>query len=104
MCVFSYGYAIFFAVNHWTEEAAQVDNSNIGKTNWGVLQVEILKFYSNRKVENSSNFALDSAFWTHVSGGLNHQIEHHLFPSLAHTRLPEIRQIVVDLCKEYNIR
>jgi len=93
MCLFSYAYAVFFAVNHWTEEAAQVDNTNLNKTNWGVLQVE-----------NSSNFALQSSFWTHLSGGLNHQIEHHLFPSLAHTRLPEIRDIVQDACKEHNIR
>jgi len=50
-------------VNHWTEEAAQVDNTNLNKTNWGVLQVE-----------NSSNFALQSSFWTHLSGGLNHQV------------------------------
>jgi len=50
-------------VNHWTEEAAQVDNTNLNKTNWGVLQVE-----------NSSNFALHSSFWTHLSGGLNHQV------------------------------
>jgi len=44
MCVFSYAYAVFFAVNHWTEEADQVDNSSIGKTNWGVLQVENSSF------------------------------------------------------------
>lgn len=39
MMVFSYGYALFFAINHWTEEANQTDNSNISNTNWGVLQV-----------------------------------------------------------------
>lgn len=93
MMVFSYGYDLFFAVNHWTEEAAQIDNSNIKKTNWGVLQVE-----------NSSNFAINSSFWTHASGGLNHQIEHHLFPSLAHTQLANIKDIVQDMCKEHGIR
>jgi fatty acid desaturase len=79
MTSFSIGYAVFFAINHWVTDAGFVDNSNISNTNWGVLQAA-----------NSINFALDSWFWTNVSGGLNHQIEHHLFPSMMHTRLPEI--------------
>jgi fatty acid desaturase len=90
---FSIGYSLFFAVNHWTLDAGFVDNSSISNTNWGVLQVE-----------NSLNFALDSKFWTWVSGGLNHQIEHHLFPGMVHTRLPEIRKLVQDTCKEFGIR
>mmetsp|Transcript_43563 Transcript_43563/g.60485 ORF Transcript_43563/g.60485 Transcript_43563/m.60485 type:complete len:273 (-) Transcript_43563:67-885(-) len=93
MAVFSYAYSLFFAVNHWTEEARQSDNSNISNCNWGVLQVE-----------NSSNFAIDSKFWTHISGGLNYQIEHHLFPSMAHTRLNEIGDLVQEECKKHNIR
>eukprot|EP00331_Platyophrya_macrostoma_P025180 CAMPEP_0176452368 /NCGR_PEP_ID=MMETSP0127-20121128/28493_1 /TAXON_ID=938130 /ORGANISM="Platyophrya macrostoma, Strain WH" /LENGTH=634 /DNA_ID=CAMNT_0017840807 /DNA_START=67 /DNA_END=1971 /DNA_ORIENTATION=+ len=93
MVVFAYGYALFFAVNHWTTEAAQVDNTSVGRDNWGVLQVE-----------NSSNFAIGSKFWTHISGGLNYQIEHHLFPGYAHTNLPEISEIVQEACKENKIR
>lgn len=57
----SYNYTFYFAVNHWTVEAGTVDNTNIAETNWGVLQVE-----------NSSNFALGSKFWTHLVGGLNY--------------------------------
>jgi len=93
MVLFAYGYALFFAVNHWTNEAAQVDNTTIGRQNWGILQVE-----------NSSNFAIGSSFWTHICGGLNYQIEHHLFPSYAHTNLPAISKIVQECCKEYDIR
>ena len=90
---FGIGYALFFAVNHWTLDAGFVDNSTINNSNWGILQVE-----------NSINFALDSTFWTTLTGGLNHQIEHHLFPSMVHTRLPEIAKIVQDTCKEFNVR
>eukprot|EP00743_Colponemidia_sp_Colp-15_P001945 GILK01002117.1.p1 GENE.GILK01002117.1~~GILK01002117.1.p1 ORF type:complete len:685 (+),score=76.20 GILK01002117.1:99-2057(+) len=92
MC-FSYGYTLFFAVNHWTTEAARVDNSTTGANNWAVLQVT-----------NSSNFAIDSPLWTWLSGGLNYQIEHHLFPGIVHTRYPEIRPIVEKTCEEYGIR
>lgn len=91
--IFGIGYALFFAVNHWTLDAGFVDNNSVKMTNWGVLQVE-----------NSINFALDSTFWTWLTGGLNHQIEHHLFPSMVHTRLPEISKIVKDTCKDFGIR
>lgn len=67
----------FFAVNHWTTEAQQVDNNTINKTNWGILQVFLIFGTLEKiilKVENSSNFALDSTFWTHISGGLNFQV------------------------------
>lgn len=57
----SYGYSVFFAVNHWTNESKFADNSSVANTNWGVLQVE-----------NSANFAMKSKFWTFLSGGLNY--------------------------------
>ena len=39
-----------------------------------------------------------------LSGGLNYQIEHHLFPSVNSCHLPEISKIVKKLCKKYNIK
>lgn len=35
-------------------------------------------------------------------GGLNFQIEHHLFPNTSHIHYPKIARIVQDVCKEYN--
>lgn len=35
--IFSYGYTLFFAVNHWTTEAGIVDNDNVSEINWGAL-------------------------------------------------------------------
>jgi len=91
--VFGLGYALRFAVNHWTEEAGFVDYSSVSSSNWGKLQVE-----------NSSNFAIKSTFWNIISGGLNFQVEHHLFPGFIHTRYPEIQKIVEATCKEYGLR
>eukprot|EP00958_Prasinococcus_capsulatus_P002810 scaffold241_cov229-Prasinococcus_capsulatus_cf.AAC.14 len=34
------------------------------------------------QVATSANFAPGHWGWTHFSGGLNHQIEHHLFPGV----------------------
>ena len=37
-------------------------------------------------------------------GGLNFQVEHHLFPSIAHTRLPEICPLIRDYCKKHGVK
>lgn len=85
---------IFFAVNHWTDKAVLVNEEEIRKhtKDWVTLQVI-----------TSTNFAPKSWFWTHLSGGLNLQIEHHLFPALIHTRIPEVTDIVRDTCMEYGL-
>ena len=36
-------------------------------------------------------------------GGINYQIEHHLFPTICHVHFEEIKPIVKDTCKEFNI-
>lgn len=38
------------------------------------------------------------------TGGLNLQIEHHLFPGVAHNCYPAIAQIVKEECKKRGIR
>jgi fatty acid desaturase/cytochrome b involved in lipid metabolism len=39
----------------------------------------------------------------HLSGGLNHQIEHHLFPSISHANYPTIAPVVREVCQEYGL-
>jgi linoleoyl-CoA desaturase len=36
-------------------------------------------------------------------GGLNFQIEHHLFPKISHVHYPAISKIVQQKCKEFNL-
>jgi len=36
-------------------------------------------------------------------GGLNFQIEHHLFPKISHIHYPAISKIVQQVCREYGI-
>jgi len=37
-------------------------------------------------------------------GGLNFQVEHHLFPKISHIHYPAISKIVRDTCKEFNVK
>ena len=40
----------------------------------------------------------------YMYGGLNYQIEHHLFPSMPRNRLKDAREIVKTFCQEHSIR
>ena len=53
--------------------------------------------------QTSVNWSSGSWFWNHFSGGLNHQIEHHLFPSICHTNYVHIQNIVEKTCNEFNV-
>mmetsp|Transcript_15998 Transcript_15998/g.26142 ORF Transcript_15998/g.26142 Transcript_15998/m.26142 type:complete len:482 (+) Transcript_15998:50-1495(+) len=53
--------------------------------------------------QTSVNWAVGSWFWNHFSGGLNHQIEHHLFPSICHTNYVYIQPVVESTCKEFGV-
>jgi hypothetical protein len=55
------------------------------------------------QVETSNNFASRSLFWHVISNGLNHQIEHHLFPGLNHCHLHHIAPVVKETCEEYGV-
>jgi len=52
---------------------------------------------------NSGNFLTANRVWTHLFGGINYQIEHHLFPNVSHKHYPMIAPIVKEYCKEKNI-
>ncbi len=55
------------------------------------------------QISNSANFVPNNLVWTHLFGGINYQIEHHLFPNICHVHYPRIAQIVKAYCKENNI-
>jgi fatty acid desaturase len=38
-----------------------------------------------------------------LMGGLNYQVEHHLFPSMPRPNLARAREIVIEFCKEKNV-
>ena len=42
-------------------------------------------------------------FVYHATGGLNLQIEHHLFPYMPRANYPDAQPIVKKFCKKYNL-
>jgi linoleoyl-CoA desaturase len=55
------------------------------------------------EVETTANFAPTHAFTRWYLGGLNFQIEHHLFPSICHIHYPAISTLVRQTCEEFAI-
>lgn len=61
---------------------------------------------SNNKIHQvmtTCNFSTKSRFWTWICGGLNFQIEHHLYPEVSHIHYPSLQKEVKDLFKRHNL-
>ena len=79
-------------------------NTQIGHLHDENLTKEINEDWYKHQIETTSNFATNSYFHYLFSGGLNFQIEHHLFPNINHCHLPSIKAIVKKLCVKHNIK
>jgi linoleoyl-CoA desaturase len=63
------------------------------RTTWAVHQVQ-----------TTANFARNNRLLSWFVGGLNYQIEHHLFPKISHVHYPALSLIVEQACREFDIR
>lgn len=55
------------------------------------------------QMRTTANFANLNHGWNWFSGGLNHQIEHHLFPSMSHTHYAAIGRVVRGTAREFGL-
>jgi linoleoyl-CoA desaturase len=52
---------------------------------------------------NTANFAPKDPILTWYVGGLNYQVEHHLFPNICHVHYPKLSKIVKETANEFNL-
>jgi len=85
--------SIVFQLAH-VVEATQFFSVDSGdkKNNWAIHQVR-----------STADFATRSRILHWMLGGLNFQIEHHLFPRISHIHYPAISKYVKQTCHEYDI-
>lgn len=69
----------------------------------GYEDTKIDEEWAITQVLTTANFARKSKIINWFVGGLNYQIEHHLFPRISHTNYPELSEIVKQHCEEYNV-
>ena len=55
------------------------------------------------QVKTTVNFSRGNRMLTWLIGGLNYQIEHHLFPDVSHCNYPGLSSLVKDTCDEFGI-
>lgn len=88
--------SVVFQLAHTLEEAefpmligspARIENE------WAVHQVE-----------TTVDFARTNPIVTWFTGGLNFQVEHHLFPQICHIHYPAIARLVEETCREHGIQ
>jgi linoleoyl-CoA desaturase len=56
------------------------------------------------ELETTANFSRKSRFFGWLIGGLNYQIEHHLFPNICHVHYRAISPIVERTAKEFGLQ
>ncbi len=59
--------------------------------------------WAEHQVRTTANFAPRNWLLTWYLGGLNFQIEHHLFPKVCHVHYPALSPIVSATCLEFGI-
>jgi linoleoyl-CoA desaturase len=85
-----------FQLAHCVEEAEFTVVPKDGHTftrEWAVHQVE-----------TTVDFARGNPLVSWYLGGLNFQVEHHLFPRVSHLHYPALSRIVEETCQEYGVR
>jgi len=88
--------SVVFQLAHVVEEAdfpLPVQEVNIIENDWAIHQIE-----------TTVDFSRNNPFVTWLVGGLNFQVEHHLFPNICHVNYPAISKIVEQTCLEFGVR
>ncbi len=86
--------ALIFQSAHVLEETQFFEAGEGGsmENNWAIHQLL-----------TTANFANGNKLLTWLIGGLNYQIEHHLFPTVCHVHYPKIAGIVKETALSYGI-
>ena len=87
--------SVTFLLAHCVEDAQCAPLSESGRvpTEWAVHQVE-----------TTVDFAPKNWLLSWYLGGLNFQIEHHLFPQVSHVFYPSIAPLVRKACSDFGVR
>ena len=59
--------------------------------------------WADLQMHTTANFAIKNRFVNYVTGGLNFQIVHHLFPKVCHVHYPKISEIVKQTALDHNL-
>jgi linoleoyl-CoA desaturase len=86
--------SLVFQLAHIMEDAEMPmpEASGTMKNTWAIHQLL-----------TTVNFSTKNRFVNWFTGGLNHQIEHHIFPHISHVHYTKIAEIVKKTAQEFNL-
>jgi linoleoyl-CoA desaturase len=64
---------------------------------------KIHSHWAVHQIYTTVDFARDNPFLTWFLGGLNFQIEHHLFPRVSHVHYPKLSRLVKNVCAKFDL-
>jgi linoleoyl-CoA desaturase len=79
-------------VEHTEFEVVGIDDTKQIENEWAIHQIK-----------TTANFAPRDKVVSWFVGGLNFQVEHHLFPRVSHIHYPAISKIVHKICVRHNL-
>ena len=85
---------VIFQLAHIVEHVAFPMPSNNGALEYS---------FAKHQISTTANFGSKKGLSTFLFGGLNFQVEHHLFPHICHTHLPLISDIVRKTAAEFGM-
>lgn len=88
--------SVVFQLAHVVEEAnfpLPIEDVGIIENDWAIHQIE-----------TTVNFSRNNLFVTWLLGGLNFQVEHHLFPNICHINYPALSKVVEQTCQDFGVR
>lgn len=85
---------VIFQLAHAVEETDQLKHDGRGgiEASWAIHQMR-----------TTNNFAMNNRFITWYVGGLNFQVEHHLFPRVCSIHYPAISKILQRTASQYHV-
>lgn len=86
--------ALVFQMAHAVEDAEFPEPND---------QSKIENEWALHQVQTTVNFAMNNKVISWLVGGLNYQVEHHLYPKISHIHYPEISKIVRKTCSDLGI-
>lgn len=87
--------SIVFQLAHTVEETQfpQADvTTHLVEDEWAIHQLK-----------TTANFATNNRVISWLLGGLNFQVEHHLFPRISHVHYPAISRIIREACADFKV-
>jgi linoleoyl-CoA desaturase len=67
------------------------------------VRLSIEDSWAVHQMRTTANFATENKVVNWYVGGLNFQVEHHLFPKISHVHYPALSPIVQKVCKEFGV-